>query len=315
MDELCFFASLLLLVVLIFSPIGSTFGRMPTFTSTSYDIAVRNEAELQKAVYSAQPGVPLIIALNTDIVLKSPFTLNYHKNITLTSNRATGFYKLIGPLATSSILIGETGVLQLDGIIVTHAKNTGGVGVHVNSGGTLILHRGEISGNKGNSWFGGGGVANYGYFEMVGGAVSNNDNGGGMFGGGVTNQGTFVMSGGEISNNNASGNGGGVDNYGLFEMTGGKISNNNATNNGGGVHNHPMGTVNVTGGAISNNTASKGNNVYKHPDGAMYYFGVQDVVIYTIVVIATLTVCVLLFYCLRRRKQSTVVNGGLEIVG
>jgi len=77
--------SLLLLLLLIFSPIGSTFGRMPTFTSTSYDIAVRNEAELQKAVYNAQPGVPIIIALNTDIVLKSPFTLNYHKNITLTS--------------------------------------------------------------------------------------------------------------------------------------------------------------------------------------------------------------------------------------
>jgi hypothetical protein len=109
----------------------------------------------------------------------------------------------------------------------------------------------------------GGGVCNYGVFEIYGGKISNNivsvfreQSGGG--GGGVYNSGTFTMSGGEISNNTAR-TGGGVFNEGTFEMSGGKVTNNESSihsMDGGGVFNG--GNFIMSGGTIANNQAHWG---------------------------------------------------------
>ena len=229
-------------------------------------IYVSSEAELNAAVKNATPGVPVVIALDRDITLTdNALIINNNKDITLTSNKTSGFYQLIGTVKNMrmyTISVSYGGVLKLDGVIVTHARGYSGTGILVSNGSTLIMVEGEIS----NNW---GGVHNNGHFIMYGGKISNNKNTyahissvtfAGGYGGGVNNEGKFEMFGGEITNNTADKNGGGIHNTGTFTMYGGKISDNTADTIGGGIHN--TGTFKKRGGEIINNTAPEGNNIY-----------------------------------------------------
>ncbi|MDR2719733.1 MAG: hypothetical protein LBC03_02880 [Nitrososphaerota archaeon] len=220
-------------------------------------VHVRTGTELKTAVDNAPPDKSVVIALDKDITLTETLTIPNNKDITLTSNKKAGFFKLIGARHENTIVVYNGGVLRLDGIAVTHANDGGiGSGVIVNVDGTLIMTSGEISGNKA---YAGGGVRNNGNFTMLGGKIwgnyvytypSSRGSGGGGLGGGVVNSGTFTMSGGTISGNTAR-IGGGVYNWGTFKISGGIISGNRA-NTGSGVYNM-SGTFNWRGGIIFGN--------------------------------------------------------------
>jgi flagellar basal body-associated protein FliL len=266
-----------LIVVLFASCFGSIFSNVSPFVSGDPDKTVSNEVELKNAVNSA-PFKEYTIALNNDITLTEALRIPVDKDITLTSNKAGGYYKLIGAEGASTIFVDGGGVLRLDGIIVTHVKNAGpvGGGVYVEANGQLIMHGGEISGNividygdPRTPTAHGGGVFNRGVFELYGGKISENGvtcmgSKGGGSGGGVRNVGTFTMFDGEISNNNAQVSGGGVYNTGTFTMSGGKITNNSAVYWGGGVSN--FGVFERLGGVISDNTADASGSDNVHPD-------------------------------------------------
>jgi len=226
---------------------------------------------------------------------------------------------------SATLIVDENGMLQLDGIIVTHAKDSKGSGVLVISDGTFIMINGKISNNivtyeyiaSITRWGGyGGGVHNMGNFTMFGGEISNNianvaTGGGGGMGGGVYNLGNFVMSGGVISGNEASNWGGGIRNSGTFTMSGGEISKNTAST-GGGVY--TTGTFKRIGGTISGNTAKIDcNNVYPTDDDNDVYpdkgndlassdnvYSLMNVVAIGVGIIGVVGV-VLLFYFRKRR--------------
>jgi hypothetical protein len=265
------FVSLLFIITLFSSCLVSVFSVISPFVLSASDRVVKNEIELRNAINNAPSKTSIIITLDTDISLSSALVISANKDITLTGNKVIGYYKLIGVDGESTISVDGGGMLKLDGIVITHEKDKAGSGVTVDSGGTLILYSGEISGNTvygrgmpalvgGYSSYGGG-VYNSGAFEMYGGKISGNFASVGK-GGGVYNSGTFKLSGGEISNNTAdtavfteseyTGHGGGVYNSGTFAMSDGKITRNTAS--GGGVYNY--GTFELMGGEISGNTGS-----------------------------------------------------------
>jgi len=199
----------------------------PVLEGTIY---IKNEVELRNVIDNSV-GKSVVIAFTKDIQLtESALSITNNTNITLTIDSKYGVCKIFGVAGNSTIVVEDGGVLTLNGVIVTHERiSSGGTGVVVNSGGTVNMHSGEISGN-----------------------VVNNS------GGGIHNRGTFRLYGGKISDNTATNNGGGVYNVGDFEMYGGEITKNNA-NMGGGVYNR--GTFNRLGGVIADNKAtSRGYN-------------------------------------------------------
>ncbi|MDR2707687.1 MAG: hypothetical protein LBB87_02940 [Nitrososphaerota archaeon] len=279
-------ATSLLGVLLVSSLFVGTFMNGVNGDSLENAIHVKNEDELKNAINNAS-SKGTVIALDNDITLANDsLTISANKVITLTGNKANGFYKLIGAFDKSTITV-EGGVLQLDGIIVTHTNDAKGVGVYVMEDGWFIMYSGEISGNTYTynaqvSRIEGGGVCIWGgVFELYGGAISNNKATG--RGGGVYNaNGMFKMFGGEISNNKAigdHGSGGGVFSGGsqsVFELHNGKISNNKADYNGGGVARpediggYMPGHFNMFGGEISDNTAAiDGGGIYSPTGGTL----------------------------------------------
>ena len=186
------------------------------------------------------------------------------------------------------------------GTITGGSAEQGGA-VLVNSGGSLTLHSGSITGNtasgggdgsRGSDRAGGGAVCvNGGSFNMTGGSIENNtanvteknDGGGGV----LINSGSFNMSGGFITCNSVSGpdnsTGGGVHvNSGTFTMTDGYISSNSAPN-GGGVtvfKGTQEGTSSFTlsGGSITNNSATTaGGGIYVLPGTEFKLSGAPDI--------------------------------------
>jgi hypothetical protein len=248
----------ILLVVLLSSLVVYKVTVVDDVFSSDGSVQVETEKALKTAIDNIPLNTSTLVVLSRDIALTETLIIPDNKNITLTSNKANGFYKLIGVSLENTITIETNGKLQLDGVIVTHvAESLGRSGVYVNTNGTLILSKGEISGNTDK------GVYNLGTFTMSGGIISNNT---ATYGGGVTNMGTFSMSGGKIIDNRSDDFGGGVQNYGVFNMLGGEISNNTAipwhplkfAGVGGGVSN--SGVFTMSGGIISNNTAKLGAN-------------------------------------------------------
>ena len=187
----------------------------------------------------------------------------------------------------SSLTICDCG----SGGTITGGSAEQGGAVLVNSGGSLTLHSGSITGNTasgggdgfgGSDRSGGGAVCvNGGTFTMTGGSIENNtanvtekNDGGGAV---LLNSGSFTMSGGSITGNsvtvtkNGDTTGGGVYvNSGTFTMTDGYISSNSAPN-GGGVtvfKGTQEGTSSFTlsGGSITNNSATTaGGGIYVLP--------------------------------------------------
>lgn len=193
-------------------------------------------------------------------------------------------YHIIVPTG-SSLTICDCG----SGGTITGGQAEQGGAVLVNSGGSLTLHSGSITGNtasgggdgsSGSNRAGGGAVCvNGGSFNMTGGSIENNtanvtkknDGGGGV----LLNSGSFTMSGGSITGNSVFGpdnsTGGGVHvNSGAFTMTNGVISNNSAAY-GGGVTvfmgNRPASSsFNLSGGSITGNSATTaGGGIYVAP--------------------------------------------------
>ncbi|MCL2134306.1 MAG: hypothetical protein FWH37_01965 [Candidatus Bathyarchaeota archaeon] len=277
-----FLVSLLLMVSIGLFFFISAFENVSPFVSGISDIVVSNEIELKNAITDRQFDGPVVIALDKDITITDgSLIISAFTNITLTSNKASGFYKLIGATTAAILQVDSGGILIINGIIITHTNGTRSCGV-VNMG-TLIMRAGEISDNYvgigGSSFFSsvehsyGGGVMNAGVFEMYGGKISGNNaraigNGGGVYNGGGDS--IFMMYGGEISGNTAT-NGGGVCNGGIFVMFGGEILGNTAED-GGGVCN--WGNFTIVGGSITSNTADYGGGVYNRNSvlGGVYFF-------------------------------------------
>lgn len=144
------------------------------------------------------------------------------------------------------------------------SSNTGRV-MYVGINATVTIQNLVLTG--GNIAESGGGVANYGTFEMTSGSVTNNTSG--HNGGGVNNSGTLTMTGGTIANNTATADGGGVyvATGATFNMTSGSSAaptiNNNQAKNGGGVYLVTTGIFGMGVGTISGNTATvDGHGVY-----------------------------------------------------
>ena len=185
-------------------------------------LEVGDESELVAAVEGAVSGVPVVIALNDDIVLSNSLSISDGKNVTLVSVGDAEF-SLVGANGVSTIVVEGGGELRLDGIVVTHAVDAIGCGVNVTSGGLLIMYSGMIFNNDDVS--DGGGVVNYGNFTLSGGEIFDNAPCG------VFNSGNFTMSGGKIFSNVGSG----VTIYsgGNFTMSDGEICQNVADIGGG----------------------------------------------------------------------------------
>ncbi|MDR0492401.1 MAG: hypothetical protein LBH74_02000, partial [Nitrososphaerota archaeon] len=250
-----------------------------------------DETALRDAVTGAMGHT--IIALTHDIQLTStPLNIATGKDITLISNGTGEFFKLIGASGTNTITISTSGILDLDGVIVTHNSGALGRGVYVDSGATLTLSSGEITEN--NVYTGGtindaqygGGVYNWGTFTINGGTISNNSayNGAGVYsivtctmnegtfsentaagaGGGVANLGTLKINNGLFYKNQAV-NGGGVFSgvYSNFTLNNGDFLENQAINGaGGGVYNDAFSTFAMINGTLSKNHAVAGGGVY-----------------------------------------------------
>ena len=153
-----------------------------------------------------------------------------------------------------------------DSGIDVHLGHGGGGGIR-QSGGTVNIHAGIITGNSAVS--GGGVHVVNGVFNMTSceATIKNNNATGSTLstgnGGGVNQSGGEVnISAGTITGNSAR-DGGGVFAGGTnhFTMTGGYISHNVATNNGGGIFQGGW-NVNITAGTITNNSAQRGGGVY-----------------------------------------------------
>jgi len=238
-------------------------------------VHVKNETELKNAISNAPTGKPITIALDNDITLTvatDDYNSNYYpvsiiipadKDITLTSNKANGYYKLIGAVNCTILFVAPNGILRIDGISVTHTSNTVGGGVAVYTSAEFYLYSGKIFGNTGYDGYG---VSNSGIFVMSGGIISDNT---AEVGGGVYNSGwgTFIMTGGTISGNKAIRNGGGVNNEGgNFSLSSGKISNNVA-NYGGGVYIGGGGLHMIGGEFIMSGGEISGNKAFKQGGG------------------------------------------------
>jgi hypothetical protein len=225
-------------------------------------IPVSDEATLIDAITSADnSGEAVTIELTTDIETMQTITIPKGADITLIGKYEI---KMMNNGPTLSVISGAT--LRIDGITVTHAPAT--IGMGVTSRGTLYLMSGLISGNTSSSYGGGGGGVYFhgryvdglwveSVFNMSGGEISGNASEG--RGGGVRADGTFNMSGGEISGNVSEGTGGGVYATGTFNMSGGTISDNVALGQFGGGGVYSGGSLfNMIGGTISGNIAPNG---------------------------------------------------------
>lgn len=254
-------AALLIIIVLTFSSFNATFNKVSPLVTGAPDKVVSNESELIAVLNGAMKAT--VIALKNDISIKEGICISVGQNITLTTvdgkvRKITG---VRGGLWNDFPIINVNGVLTLDGVIVTHARDVKGVGVLVANNGLFIMVNSEISGNNAagsrDYRFGGGVYIYDGTFVMYGGKISNN---GADKGGGVYNCGTFNMLGGEISGNKANTGGGVYNDHGIASLSGGMIIDNTSTGDGGGVYND--GSFSASGGAVVNNIANNGGGVH-----------------------------------------------------
>lgn len=204
------------------------------------------ETALREALSTAS-----VITLSGNLVLGSTITIDAGKTISL---GGSGSLVANGGFDTVTV----NGVLNLSGLTITHSAGAQGTGILVNSGGSVVMASGTITGNTDKHVDCGSGITNYGSFIMNGGAVNNNS---GYNGGGVHNHGFFTMNAGTISGNTGSSEGGGVRNawQATFVLNGGAITGNTAVQyGGGGIYN--SGTVNMAGGEISSNTVGSNSS-------------------------------------------------------
>ena len=115
------FASLLFVVMLVFSGFAAMFSTVSPFVLDTFNTVVSNEAELTAAINNASLGKSVVIAFDGDISLSEPLVISEGKDITLTGTVTdkVGFYKLIGTKRAefeggyyATILVQSGGVLR-----------------------------------------------------------------------------------------------------------------------------------------------------------------------------------------------------------
>lgn len=242
------------------------------------DPTVMSETGLRLAVQSSQK-----VTLGSDIVLGTgnPLYIENSNIVTLDLNGHT--LSCSSPEAGENnhvIYIRNTGQLTIsDASGNNSGKITGGWaslggGIFVESGGTLTITGGTITGNKAVQF--GGGIHNEGTLTITGGSITGNT--AGQYGGGIYSNSTVAISGATISGNKAeSGDGGAICTGGTLTLDGVTITGNTAQH-GGGIYmfksDGTPGTVQLRGACtITGNTASYGNDVYQNQNTT---FNVQD---------------------------------------
>lgn len=147
-----------------------------------------------------------------------------------------------GSCTGAMIEVKSGGKLVIDGVTLDGNKTSGVATksvIEINAGGEVLMNSGKLCNNIATY---GGGVNNYGKFEMQDGEITGNTakttstGGAAGTGGGIRNMGTLIISNGTISNNKAEDGGAGIFNYGgTLEMTGGTITGNTCVKRGGGI--------------------------------------------------------------------------------
>ena len=154
------------------------------------------------------------------------------------------------------------GILEMSGGIIRNNQAVNGAGVLVQSGGSMTMTGGEISGNTATAAGGGIYISTGCEFTMTGGEISGNT---APSGGGIYHNGSIAThKGGTISNNTATTTGGGIGAAGGAQLTqaGTNITGNIAPK-AGGVYGSTNTQIILSGGSITNNTASSvGGGMY-----------------------------------------------------
>jgi len=104
-------------IVLVFSLFVCLFAESSRGASLENAIHVKNEVELKNAINNTSNSGLVTIALDNDITLTETLTIQGSKDLTLTSNKANGFYKLIGAEYRSTVFVDRDGVLKLDTVV------------------------------------------------------------------------------------------------------------------------------------------------------------------------------------------------------
>jgi len=102
----------LLTVMLVSSVFTCIFMNNSNGASLTNAVHVKNETELKNAINNASSKT-VTVTLDNDITLTEPLTILANKDITLTSNKVSGYYRLNGAEGMSTIAV-EGGMLKLD---------------------------------------------------------------------------------------------------------------------------------------------------------------------------------------------------------
>ena len=207
---------------------------------------------LQTLIDNAENGAT--ITLDEDYVSESDedtvFVIPAGKTLTIDLNGHTIDRGLANTAAGANCNVFSVyGVLTIKdtsaeqtGTITGGNNSSAGGAIRVETGATLNLEGGTVTGNKSPN------------------------------GGGIYNIGTLNVSGGTVSGNTAANSGGGIFNNtaGTLNLTGGTVTNNSAAANyhGGGIH--TSGTLNVSGApVVSGNTRGGAENNVGLYEGAL----------------------------------------------
>ena len=211
------------------------------------------EADLAERLYALQDtaenlkSYTLEVETHEGIELRGELShlLNFNKTVTIIlkgiDNPSVGLKDIYESDPKGSLFTIENGVkLELYDVNLVGKSNNTAPLIHVMSGGSFIMHSGNINSNTNNTvnstnpYIGGGGVyvASNGLFTMNGGEILINYVRGGSGGGVCVIGGTFTMNGGKIYHNyaylpsnptNTDGGGGVAIIGGTFTKTGGTI--------------------------------------------------------------------------------------------
>ena len=193
---------------------------------------------------------------SSTIVLNSPLLLTGAGTLDFDASDIPGGVTLSGNDASQILFIGLDAIVEIDSM--TFTKGSGADAGAIANEGSLTLSNSTISDST--SFFGGGGIFNFGGTLMLknstlSGNAATNGSGGGI----ANNDGMVTCRNSTISGNSAT-VGGGIENSGgdvtLHSST---LSGNLATNRGGGINNND--TLNITNSIVAGNTASTAPNV------------------------------------------------------
>ena len=238
-----------------------------TVTVKFYQSTLKNPAtwkDLARAVKSAPDNATLTIdgEIKATDAEGNNGVINTYKILTIKGNNPSAALNANG----KSGILDAHNTLTLENITLKNGKwlgsHSGGAGVYVNSGGTLIMQGSSTIEDCSAANSGGGVYVSGGTFEMHGSSkitrCSADKEGGGVYvsGGTFKMHGSSAITGCEAIGNTGTqeyGEGGGVYNKGSFEMTGGEIKNNKARVGGGIYNGHKL---ILTGATLTGNTAT-----------------------------------------------------------